>query len=158
MMRDNPVRRIVKGGYLYLHNFKPDRWPIGNPEVGYPNCDRSPTKSYILNTRRNTGNWSYWQMNFGKRDSDELYNIGTDPYCMNNLAVENKFASLKASMRKEMTQKLIKQQDPRMLGHGDVFDKYPYAGSTRNYYNRIMNGEKIRKGWIDDVDNDLKGR
>ena len=50
-----PVRGILKDGYLYLRNFKPDRWPAGNPETGYLNCDGSPTKTYILNTRRVKG-------------------------------------------------------------------------------------------------------
>jgi len=30
------------------------------------------------------------------------------------------------------------------LGNGDVYDKYPYGNeSKRNFYDRIMRGEKI---------------
>ncbi|MHC4994952.1 MAG: sulfatase family protein, partial [Planctomycetota bacterium] len=44
-----PIRGIVKDGVMYLENFEPDRWPIGNPETGYLNSDGSPTKTEILN-------------------------------------------------------------------------------------------------------------
>ena len=33
--------------YLYVRNYEPDRWPVGNPETNYPNCDNSPTKTLI---------------------------------------------------------------------------------------------------------------
>lgn len=29
-----PVRGIIENGFLFLHNFKIDRWPVGNPELG----------------------------------------------------------------------------------------------------------------------------
>ena len=35
--QDYPIRGIVKGDYLFLHNFETDRWPAGNPETGYLN-------------------------------------------------------------------------------------------------------------------------
>src|SRR5699024_4085168 len=43
-----PIRGIVTKDYLYLHNFKTNRWPAGNPETGYLNVDGSPTKTNIL--------------------------------------------------------------------------------------------------------------
>ncbi len=66
-----PIRGIVKGNLLYLHNFRTDRWPAGNPETGYLNCDGSPTKTEILNLRRraktaSSGTWhseSGWPTN-----------------------------------------------------------------------------------------------
>ena len=29
-----PIRGIVKGDYLYVHNFEPTRWPAGDPGAG----------------------------------------------------------------------------------------------------------------------------
>ena len=72
-----PIRGIVKDNFLYLRNFEPDRWPIGNPETGYLNCDASPTKTFILNQRRN-GNPELWNLNFGKRPAEELFNLKLD--------------------------------------------------------------------------------
>ena len=149
-----PVRGILKDGYLYLRNFKPERWPKGNPETGYLNCDGSPTKTYILDTRRKKGVMEYWQLNFGKRVSEELYNISEDPFCMNNLAEDSSLAERKAKLIDEMTQKLTEQGDPRILGNGDIFDQYEYQGVVKNYYNRYMSGEKVKAGWVNESDYD----
>lgn len=152
-----PIRGIIKGDFLYLHNFKPERWPVGNPETGYLNTDSSPTKSYILNTRRQTGEMKFWLWNFGKRVEVELYNIKTDPYCMKNLANEPVYTELMTKMDKLMTKKLRQQNDPRMFGKGDIFDTYKYSNDKVNFYNRFMSGEKIKmgKGFEDDLDSDL---
>lgn len=47
-----PIRGMIKDGFLYLKNFETTRWPVGNPETGYLNCDGSPTKTFILEARR----------------------------------------------------------------------------------------------------------
>jgi hypothetical protein len=100
----------------------------------------------------------FWQLNFGKREAEELYNIAEDPYCMHNVAGDPQFAELKNSMINEMTEKLTQQQDPRITGNGDIFDNYIYQGAVQNYYNRFMAGEKIPAGWVNpsDYDTDLK--
>lgn len=46
-----PIRGIIRDGYLYLRNFEPERWPVGNPETGYLNTDGSPTKTLISTLR-----------------------------------------------------------------------------------------------------------
>jgi N-sulfoglucosamine sulfohydrolase len=149
-----PVRGIFKGDYLYLRNFKPERWPKGNPETGYLNCDGSPTKTYILDTRRKKGIMEYWQLNFVKRVAEEMYNVVEDPFCMNNLADDEAYAELKTELETEMTEQLTAQGDPRILGNGDIFDNYPYQGAVQNYYNRYMAGEKVPAGWVNDTDYD----
>ena len=155
-----PVRGIIKNNFLYLRNFEPKRWPGGNPETGYLNCDGSPTKTYVLNTRRKNGVLKYWQLNFGKRPAEELYNIKTDPFCMKNLAGSLAFSELKEAMNSELTEKLTEQNDPRVLGNGVIFDNYPYAGRVKNYYNRYMSGEKVPAGWVNktDYDSDLSDK
>ena len=150
-----PVRGIIKGDFLYLRNFKPERWPMGNPETGYLNCDGSLTKTYILDTRRKKGNQEYWQLNFGKRDAEELYNIIEDPFCMKNLVGNIDLAELKIELETELVQKLTEQNDPRIIGNGDIFDNYKYMGEVRNYYNRYMGGEKVKAGWVNETDYDM---
>lgn len=153
-----PIRGIIQNNYLYIRNFKPERWPAGNPETGYLNCDGSPTKTYILDTRREKGQFEYWQLNFGKRVSEELYNIKEDPFCMKNLAADESYRELKDQMNNEMVEKLREQGDPRILGKGDIFENYEYFGEVKNYYNRYMQGEKVPAGWVNksDYDSDLK--
>lgn len=147
-----PVRGIITEGYLYLRNFKPDRWPAGNPETGYLNTDGSPTKTYVLDTRRKKGVMEFWQLNFGKRLGEELYNIETDPYCMNNLVEVESFADIKSKLENELIKKLKEQNDPRILGNGDVFDNYEYSGEVRNFYNRYLSGEDVSAGWVNESD------
>ncbi len=147
-----PVRGIVKGEWLYLHNYHSDRWPAGNPETGYLNCDGGATKSYILNQRRVYGNMEFWELNFGKRVSEELYNIIEDPYCLNNLADDMTFTTQLEALRNDMTGKLTAQADPRILGNGEVFMTYPYAQSNRGMYEKIMAGQEVNTGWVYDSD------
>jgi len=150
-----PIRGIAKEGNLYIINFKPGRWPSGDPETGYLDCDASPVKSMILNMRRTGQSSYYWNLNFGKRVEEELYNIAVDPDCMVNLATDPGFNPLKQKLREELLGKLREQEDPRVLGNGDIFDKYPYSSeSVRNFYNRYMQGEISRRsaGWVDSTD------
>ncbi len=150
-----PVRGIVREGYLYLMNFKSSRWPSGDPETGYMECDAGPVKSIILFMRRNGQSGTLWNLSFGKRGEEELYNISSDPECLVNLAPDPGLYAMKQRLREEMFRELNSQGDPRISGNGDIFDKYPYASETvRDFYNRYIKGEISRKaaGWIDSTD------
>jgi arylsulfatase A-like enzyme len=147
-----PVRGIVKDQWLYLHNYHTDRWPAGNPETGYLNCDGGATKSFILNQRRIHGEMEYWELNFGKRVSEELYNIKEDPFCLNNLAENDAYSSNLKKLRDEMIRRLTEEGDPRILGEGEVFMSYPYAQSNRGLYEKLMAGQKVNTGWVYDSD------
>jgi arylsulfatase A-like enzyme len=122
-----PVRAIRTDKYLYSHNYKPYRWPAGDPEYGYNNCDDSPTKSYLTNLTESDSDYKYYLLSFGKRPADELYNVETDPDCINNLADDPKYASIVKELKNRMESELKKQKDPRVLGNGDIFDYYPMA-------------------------------
>ena len=148
-----PVRGIIQGNYAYTINFKPDRWPSGNPETGYLNTDGNPTKTNILNHGRRVQNSLYWNLSFGKRPKEELYDISQDPFCMNNLASDASLESKKSELQALLFAELEKDGDPRILGNGDIFDRYPYASeSYRNFYERFMNGEEINASWLNPGD------
>lgn len=147
-----PVRGIIEQGWLYSRNFKPDRWPAGNPETGYLNTDGGATKTAILEANRaNPGN-RHWILCFGKRPAEELFNLTVDPDCVHNLAAEAEHQQRRAAMEARLVATLEQQQDPRILGKGDIFDNYPYAGRERNMYERFMNGESIPTGWVNRSD------
>lgn len=128
-----PVRAIRNDQYLYVHNIKPERWPVGNPEYGYKNCDGSPTKSYLISLEPDDEDYSYFELCFGMRPEEELYDVANDPDCLKNLAGMAAFGAIKSQLRQQMEKELTKQGDPRTLGKGDVFDKYPYAGPQCDY-------------------------
>lgn len=146
-----PIRSIIEENYLYMYNFKPDLWPVGNPETGYLNTDGSPTKTQILQMRRRNENLKFWDMNFGKHPQEELYDLNKDRECLNNLAQNNAHANRKQKMKKKLFEELTKQQDPRVLGKGDVFDQYPFhQQSSFFFYERFKNGEikDYQTDWI----------
>ncbi|MFC2115978.1 sulfatase [Bacteroidota bacterium] len=148
-----PIRGIIRDGYLYLKNFEPSRWPVGNPETGYLNTDGSPTKTLILEMRRQGEDENFWDLNFGKRPEEELYHIAEDPLCLNNLAGDETLIALKEELKELLFQDLLDQEDPRMLGKGDIFDEYEYANeASRDFYNRYMAGEQINAGWVEKSD------
>lgn len=116
-----PVRAIREGNLFYLHNFTPDRWPCGNPEIGLIDTDASPTKSLINDLGESD---RFWQMSFGKRPQVELFDLAKDPDCVNNLAADPAYAPQATALREKLFAELKKQADPRILGQGDVFDRY----------------------------------
>lgn len=148
-----PIRGIVKNGFLLINNYEVNRWPAGNPETGYLNCDGSPTKTILLNGRTNPKTFDYWNWNFGKRPAQELYKIDEDPECMNNLASDDSYSQLISELNIQMEKELKEQGDPRMNGNGKIFDEYIYAHEGgRGFYERYLNGEKLNAGWVNETD------
>lgn len=148
-----PVRGILTKEYLYLKNFEPNRWPVGNPETGYLNTDGSPTKTQAINARHYPDTRKYWEWNMGKRPGEELYQISSDPECMNNLANSEAHQEIRQQLAAQMEKELTAEQDPRMLGKGHIFDEYPYAHeSGKGFYERFMSGEKMNAGWVNPSD------
>ena len=148
-----PVRGIIEDGYLFLSNSNPERWPAGNPETGYLDCDGSPTKTFILTMRRAGISLDYWKLNFGKRSDEELYDLGKDPECMNNLAGNAAYNPMKRKLHDQLYLDLLEQDDPRAYGKGDLFDRYPYADESSKkllykVHERRADAEKCRRGSI----------
>jgi arylsulfatase A-like enzyme len=149
-----PIRGIVKNRLLYIHNFETGRWPAGNPETGYLNCDGGATKTAILEMR-NTDQHHFWQQAFGMRPQEELYDLRKDPDCVQNMAQSAEHAEVKKQLQEQLFAELRQQGDPRMLGQGEIFDKYPYADEKgAGFYERYMNGEKMNAGWVNPGDFD----
>jgi arylsulfatase A-like enzyme len=156
-----PIRGIITDKYEYLHNFKPNRWPAGNPETGYLDIDGSPTKTWVINHRKDPKYMKYWLHSMGKRPANELYNIEKDPAEMNNLLVcrqKNKarYQRIANRLHKKLFNLLKWQGDARMFGRAKLlFYSKPYADShDRNFYKRYMEGKLTKKaaGWVNPSD------
>ena len=122
-----PMRALRTHDYLYIRNFKPDRWPAGDPER-YGDIDGSPTKSYMMEHRSDAKVKRLFELAFGKRPAEELYDLRKDPGQLDNVAGKAEYAAVLKRLGKELTAELKATGDPRILGKGDVFDKYPYYG------------------------------
>jgi hypothetical protein len=131
-----PVRAIRTRDFLYVRNYHPERWPAGNPETGYRNCDAGVTKEVIL-----SGFDQYYRMSFGKRAPEELYDIRKDPDCVHNLAGEPQFAQTKRELSERMQKMLREEGDPRALGEAKFFDTIRYTGAARHSWDAWMKNQ-----------------
>jgi arylsulfatase A-like enzyme len=125
-----PIRGIVNDQYLYLKNYEPSRWPACNPETGYLNVDGGATKTWILSEHRKNPLDPFWALCFGKRPSEELYDLKNDPDCVVNLARSDALKETCEKLSGQMVSELKDQGDPRILGKGDIFDQYPHANKA----------------------------
>ncbi len=148
-----PIRGMFKGDFLYLQNFEADRWPTGNPETGYMNCDGSPTKTEILKLRNDPRDGKYWTWAFAKRLARELYNVRTDSDCLRNLADDPESIPICESMARQLLMELREQGDPRITGSGAPLDENPTdVVKLRDYHARFLKGEVGVAGWINAED------
>jgi len=136
-----PVRANRTRDYLYARNFDPDRWPAGNPETGFRDIDDSPTKALVLKLKEQ-GQEKYFDLCMGKRPAEELYDLRKDPACVDNLAFNTDRVAVKARLWAQLEKELREQQDPRILGKGDIFDRYQYLGERSHSWDAVMGGKK----------------
>ena len=132
-----PVRAIRNHDYLYIRNFEPDRWPSGTPnylEAAIPycwlgDCDNGPTKTYMVENRElDDVHRKLYDLSFGKRPAEELYDCRKDPQQLVNLAGSPEVADIKEALSAQLMDQLEKTRDPRVIGGAMLFDTVPYLG------------------------------
>ncbi len=133
-----PARAIRTPEFLYIHNFFPDRWPAGNPETDFGNCDPSPTKELL----KAIGG-AFHEMSFGKRPADALYRLADDPDCVRNLAHDPSYTTEMETLRERMMATLRDEEDPRALGNGAIFDTYKYVGGRTKGYETWLKSQRF---------------
>jgi N-sulfoglucosamine sulfohydrolase len=141
-----PQRAIRTRDFLYIINFKPDRYPIGDPyrlddsnpptveelteetRVTLQDEDAGPMKAWLV-THRNEPKWKpYYERAYGKRPREELYDLKSDPYQINNVAGEKRYAKTRADLEKRLMNELKTTKDPRLIDDGKFFETPPMAG------------------------------
>jgi N-sulfoglucosamine sulfohydrolase len=141
-----PQRAIRTKDHLYIINFRPDRWPMGNPyrlddskppsaaeltedtRVTLQDMDAGPTKAWLVG-HRNDPKWQpYYQRAFGKRPREELYVLADDPHQVHNVAADPKYAKVRTELHERLMAELKRTGDPRVTGDGSYFEKPPLAG------------------------------
>lgn len=131
-----PMRAVRTYDFLYIRNFEPDRWPAGDPAGDnrndppgpYGDIDGSPAKSYMLEHRNIPKVKRLFELGFEKRPAEELYDLRKDPGELHNLADQAEYAKVKNKLAAALMAELTATKDPRVLGKGEAFDKYPYYG------------------------------
>ena len=133
-----PMRTLITKDFHYIRNFKPDRWPAGDPPkeplpsfekvaadtyAAYPDCDSGPTKALLV-TRRDDGVKPFAERAFGKRPARELYDLRHDPYELKNIAEDPAYADTVKDLDARLLAELKATGDPRASGGGDAFDGF----------------------------------
>ncbi|MHC4647664.1 MAG: sulfatase-like hydrolase/transferase [Planctomycetota bacterium] len=129
-----PMRAMRTRNFLYIRNFKPERWPAGEPEwkedywpqMPYGDIDDSPTKRYMMERRDEPEVKKLFELAFGKRPAEELYDLGRDPWQLNNVAGSRRYAQVKTKLAADLTAELKAARDPRVVGGGDTFEGYHF--------------------------------
>ncbi|HEY6170484.1 MAG TPA: sulfatase [Verrucomicrobiae bacterium] len=135
-----PVRCLRTKDFLYVHNFHPERWPVGNPETDFGNCDPGPSKEVVKALGGH-----FYELCFGKRPADELYDLKKDPECVNNLASELAYTQTVEEMRYKLGSLLKDEGDLRMEGKGDIFEAYQYQGGRGKGYETWLKEQEATK-------------
>ncbi|MCA9177341.1 MAG: sulfatase, partial [Planctomycetales bacterium] len=99
-----PQRALRTKDYLYMVNFKPDRWPMGDPgpvakgEIPdyetlanntfacFGDLDASPTKAWMVAHRDDAAHRQQYEWGFARRPERELYLLASDPHQIKNVA------------------------------------------------------------------------
>jgi arylsulfatase A-like enzyme len=160
-----PQRVLRTLDHALIVNFKPERWPLGNPYrldgkdeptfdevaqttfVTLPDDDAGPTKAWFVGARKSPEWSALFEKFYGRRPMFELYDLRKDPDEVNNVAEDPAYAAI----RKEMTDRLFtilrETGDPRMTDDGKYFETPPLAGPLPNQgQKRLPGGQPVKKG------------
>ncbi len=140
-----PMRAMHTPDYIYIRNFVPDRWPMGSPggvtqtttpeltelenttRSAFADMDASPTKAWIIQHRNDTQWKWYYDIAFGKRPSEELYDRKNDPDMVNNLANLPQYSAIKKKLAGRLMKELKQAGDPRVTEKPPRFEKPPFT-------------------------------
>jgi N-sulfoglucosamine sulfohydrolase len=140
-----PHRALRTPEFLYIRNFKPDRWPMGAPYavtgttapsareleantfLAFADMDGSPTKAWLV-AHRHDAQWKWhFDYAFGKRPAEELYDLRKDPDQVHNVGTEPAYGADKAKLSQQLTRTLTDVGDPRVTGDGQTFERSPFS-------------------------------
>ena len=140
-----PQRALRTKDYLYVRNFEPDRYPLGDPKdvkadnqpranalendthTTFADMDASPTKAWLI-AHRNDKEWKWhYDYAFAKRPAEELYELKSDPDQVTNLAGEKVHDATRKKLADQLETILIDAGDPRLVETDCRFEKAPFT-------------------------------
>ena len=143
-----PQRALREADFIYVVNFEPDRWPMGDPKglddptttppdfqrlvddtfVTYRDMDGGPTKAWMIHHRDDHDVEPLYELAFGKRPREELYDLRRDPDYLDNVAANPDYESVRARMEARLLAILAEEDDPRLMEQPCRYEYEPYAG------------------------------
>jgi N-sulfoglucosamine sulfohydrolase len=148
-----PQRGLRTPEYLYIRNLAPERWPAGAPRkygtgsypdeadvvakrlgpmhAAYHDIDDGPTLRYLVTHHDDPQVAPFLHLAVDRRPAEELYDIRSDPGCLENLAADPRHAEAAARLRERLLAYLEETGDPRVRGRGDIWETYPRYSPLR---------------------------
>lgn len=141
-----PQRAIRTDDFLYIINFRPDRWPLGDPyrldgdnpptleevteetRTTLPDEDAGPSKAWLVSVRNDPEWKEFFNSVYGKRPREELYDLSKDPYEMKNVASDPAYAKTREALEKRLLDELTRTGDPRVVNDGRFYETPPMSG------------------------------
>jgi N-sulfoglucosamine sulfohydrolase len=141
-----PQRALRTHDFLYIINFKPDRYPLGDPyrldgdnpptaeeitedtRCTLPDEDAGPAKAWLVGQRNNQAWKPLFELAYGKRPREELYDLKADPHQVKNVAADPRYAAKRGELEGRLMAELKRTGDPRLIDDGRFFETPPMAG------------------------------
>ncbi len=118
-----PMRCLRTDDFLYILNYEPDRWPAGDPPNHRQDVDQSLTKSFMIANADLPEVAPLYELAFGMRPAEELYNLRCDPDQMVNVAHIPEYDRIRRRLQSELLEYLSATGDPRLEEDGFDFDR-----------------------------------
>jgi N-sulfoglucosamine sulfohydrolase len=140
-----PQRSLRSERFLYTRNFKPDRWPAGDPQKyeadgtlgpmhdAYHDIDACPTQDFLVQNHNHPEYAKYFHWAVDKRPAEEFFDILNDPECLNNLATDPQYQDELVYHRRKLGGYLMETEDPRVTGNGDIYESYVRYSPIRQF-------------------------
>ena len=140
-----PMRSLHTPDWVYIRNFEPDRWPMGSPgavtaevtpnaeqleqntRIAFADMDARPTKAWLVQHRTEQKWRWFYEIAFGKRPSEELYDVHKDPDMVINLAGKKEFSDIKNKLSDRLMKELTRARDPRVTETPPRFERPPFT-------------------------------
>jgi N-sulfoglucosamine sulfohydrolase len=140
-----PHRALRTQDFLYIRNFAPERWPMGDPyavtdqevpsaeelenntRVAFADLDASPTKAWLVAHRQDPRWQWHYDYAFGKRPAEELFDLRKDPDQMHNVAGDSHYDAVRKELSARLLHILTEAGDPRVTGDKLTFERSPFT-------------------------------
>lgn len=141
-----PQRAVRVGDFLYIINFRPDRFPLGDhygldfgtpptaaqitedTRATIPDEDAGPTKAWLVGARNDPKWRDFFEHVYGRRPREELYDLRKDPFEMSNVATDPAYAATRVELEERLLKELRRTGDPRLQDDGKFFETPPMSG------------------------------
>lgn len=130
-----PVRAVRTKDFLYVRNLRPERWPMGDPDVffvhgrPYGDVDTTLVKDVLLQHLTDPAFAGFIALTFARRPAEELYDLRSDPDQLRNVAAQPRYADDLRQLRARVDGWMQATGDPRVDPAYDGFDRFPYLGA-----------------------------